>query len=156
FAGYMWRGHVTSMGGSWTVPRILRGSSAGSASTWIGAEASGPRGAFIQLGTIETEGSVRGPDGAPRARYQAFWSDARHGLHPQPLFPVNPGDDLSASLAAAGRQWRLAVLDRSSGAAARLLISDELAASFNRADWTQENRAGGEHRPDPYPNLAPV
>jgi hypothetical protein len=137
------------------VPRILNGSPAGSASTWIGAEAPGPRGAFIQLGTIETQGSATRPGGDPRARYQAFWSDARHGLQPQTLFPVNAGDDLSASLADAGKRWRLAIVDRSSGAS-RFFTGDEAATSFNRADWTQENRASGEHRPDPYPYLTTV
>jgi hypothetical protein len=38
----------------------------------------------------------------------------------------------------------------------RFFISDEVAASFNRADWVQENRASGQHRPDPYPHLTAV
>jgi hypothetical protein len=151
----MWRGNVASLGGSWTVPRILKGSPAGSGSTWIGAQAPGPRRAFIQLGSIETESSAARPGAAPRSGYQAFWSDARHRLHPQTLFNVNPGDDLTANLAAAGRHWKLAIVDRSSGAA-RFVTSDEAASAFNRADWTQENRASGEHRPDPYPRLTAV
>jgi hypothetical protein len=137
------------------VPRILKGSPPGSASTWIGAGARGPRRAFIQLGTIETQGSATRPGGDPRARYQAFWSDARHGLQPQTLFLVKAGDDLSASLAAAGKRWRLAIVDRSSGAS-RFFTGDEAATSFNRADWTQEKEASGEHSPDPYPHLATV
>jgi hypothetical protein len=72
------------------------------------------------------------------------------------LFRVNPGDALSASLGRAGKRWRLAIVDTTSGAAARFVTNDEAGASFNHADWTQENIASGEHEPDPYPQLTPV
>jgi hypothetical protein len=144
------------MRGSWTVPRVLNRSPAGSASTWIGAGAPGPQGAFIQLGSTETESSVGRLHRARQTRYEAFWSDVRHGLHPRKLFRVNPGDDLSATLMSVGKRWRLAIVDRTSRAAARLFTTEEAGASFNHADWAQENVTSGEHVPDPYPHLTAV
>jgi hypothetical protein len=52
FAGYVWRGHVESVRASWSVPGIRVGST-GRAGTWIGAQAPGSPGAFIQIGTNE-------------------------------------------------------------------------------------------------------
>jgi hypothetical protein len=69
FAGYVWRGHVASVQGSWTVPRILRGSPLGHAGTWIGAQAPGARRPFIQIGTNDDHFS------ATDSSYYAFWSD---------------------------------------------------------------------------------
>jgi len=152
FAGYVWRGHVSSLRASWTVPRILAESPHGSAGTWIGAEASG--GPFIQIGTNElTQATAHAPD----ARYVAFWSDTKQGFHPQSLFDVHSGDHLSASLTLTHDRWRLGIVDASSGAAAHFSTSDEAHASFNLAEWTQEDVRGGKARkPLPYPRLAAV
>src|SRR5579864_1176198 len=51
FAGYAWRGRVASVQASWTVPRIRRVSPPGHAGTWIGAQAPGALGPFVQIGT---------------------------------------------------------------------------------------------------------
>jgi Peptidase A4 family len=154
FAGYVWRGHVKSLRGSWTVPRVLGGSPGARAGTWIGAQASGNPGPFIQVGSDELEASH--PGDAPEARYEAFWSDVSHGFHPQALFRVNPGDDISASLTLAHKRWTLAIVDLSSGAAAHFSTGAEAHASFNEADWTQEDESNDTNKPFPYPHLTAV
>lgn len=53
FAGYVWFGHLNSVHGSWMVPRVLQGSPAGVAGTWIGAQSTGGPHAFVQIGTSE-------------------------------------------------------------------------------------------------------
>jgi hypothetical protein len=141
FAGYVWRGQVTSVQGSWRVPRVLAGSPLGSAaSTWIGAEAPGGPGPFIQIGTNEqrvspSEVLERGPG------YYAYWSDTKWTFHPRLLFPVSPGDDIRASLALARKRWTLAIVDPTSGASARFSTGDEThEGAFNEAS--------------PYPRLS--
>jgi hypothetical protein len=74
------------------VPRILRGSPLGHAGTWIGAQAPGARGPFIQIGTNDDHFS------ATDSSHYAFWSDTARNFTAQFLFSVKPGDDLSASL----------------------------------------------------------
>jgi hypothetical protein len=153
FAGYAWRGQVTSLRGSWTVPRIL-GGSRGSASTWIGVQAPGTAKPFIQIGSNEAEGFR--PGDAPEARYDAFWSDLAQGPHSHALFRVKPGDDLSASLTVSHDRWTLAIVDTSSGAAARFSTSAATRAPFEEAEWTQEDVAAGAAKPLPYPRLTPI
>jgi hypothetical protein len=153
FAGYVWRGHVTSLRGSWTVPRILN-SSRGSASTWIGVQAPGAPKPFIQIGSSEAVGFR--PGDAPEAHYYTFWSDVARGAHPHTLFRVDPGDDLSASLTRTHNRWMLAIVDRSSGAAERFSTRVETRAPFEEAKWTQENVADGAAKPLPYPQLSSV
>jgi hypothetical protein len=152
-AGYVWRGHVASLQGSWTVPRILN-NSRGSASTWIGVQAPGTPKPFIQIGSNEAEGYR--PGDAPEAHYDTFWSDVRQGSHRHALFRVNPGDDLSASLTLAHDKWTLAILDKSSGAGARFSTSAETGAPFEEAEWMQEDVANGAAKPLPYPQLSAV
>jgi Peptidase A4 family len=152
-AGYVYRGHVTSLRGSWTVPRILNGSH-GSASTWIGVQGPGAPKPFIQIGSSEAEGFR--PGDAPEARYYTFWSDAVRGAPPRTLFRVNPGDDLSASLTRTHNRWMLAIVDTSSGAAERFSTSAQTRAPFEEAAWTQEDVANGAATPLPYPQLGPV
>jgi hypothetical protein len=153
FAGYVWRGQVKSVQASWTVPRIVGGPS-GAAGTWIGAQA--PGGAFIQIGTKER--SVRPfALGARSTSYQAFWSDPTHHFRTELLFRVYAGDNISASLTQADRRWTLAIVDRTSGASARFSTRDEASASFNQAEWQQEDpRAGATGKPVPYPGLTAV
>jgi Peptidase A4 family len=152
-AGYVWQGHVRSLQGSWTVPRILNRSH-GSASTWIGVQAPGTPKPFIQIGSDEAEGFR--PGDAPEAHYNAFWSDVARGSRPHTLFRVNPGDDLSASLTLAENKWRLAIVDTSSGAAARFSANAETGAPLEQAEWTQEDVADGAAKPLPYPQLGAV
>jgi hypothetical protein len=150
FAGYVWLGHVTSVRASWSVPRIALGSF-GLAGTWIGAEA---RGAFIQIGTNEE--SFRPWELAPLEQgYQAFWSDPAHHFRAQRLFSVHPGDHMSASLTLADRRWTLVIIDKTIGRAAHFSTRDEADASFNRADWLQEDPGTKSHAA-PYPRLTAV
>lgn len=156
-AGYVWRGRVTSVHGSWRVPRILAGSSFRSmAGTWIGAEAPGESGQFIQIGTIEQrqrpwEVPERGPD------YYAFWSDTKLTFHPRFLFSVSSSDELRASLTLARKRWMLAIVDTTSGASAHFSTSEEAHGSFNEAEWVQEDVTDGVRgKASPYPRLSEV
>jgi hypothetical protein len=91
------------------------------------------------------------------ASYEAFWSATSRGFHPQFLFPVDAGDDISASLTLTYGRWMLAVVDGTSGHAARLSTSAEARASFNGAMWMQEdvsNQATGKLFT--YPELTPI
>lgn len=156
FAGYVWRGPVASVHASWTVPRVLRGSSPSSvAGTWIGATALNK--SFIQIGTNERGAPLIEAGKRGRGRYEAFWSDPKWGFHPLFIFRVNPGDDVLASLTLEHKRWMLAIVDATSGAAAYFSTRDETHASFNEAEWTQEdvmNDATG--KPFPNPRLTTV
>jgi hypothetical protein len=158
FAGYVWTGQVTSLAASWTVPPILRGSPPGRAGTWIGAEApGGANGPFIQIGTNEERYP---PDSVANGRadnYYAFWSDTAHNFHPQYVFSVQPGDSVTANLSLERGRWRLAIIDESSGSARRFTTSQETRASFNEAQWLQEDITNTDtNRLFPYPRLATV
>jgi hypothetical protein len=158
FAGYTWSGQLMAVRGSWTVPAIRRGSPPGVAATWIGAQAPGVPGPFIQIGTTEqyTLTSVAS-DGLPSHLYFAFWSDVARHFHPVVLFPVASGDDLSASMSLAHGKWTLAIVDETSGESAQLTTTDEARASFNEAQWTQEDVTDGKTKqPFPYPQLTAV
>lgn len=150
FAGYVWRGNVRSVRGSWTVPRVLTGSPSGLAGTWIGAQAQSGTRPFIQIGSNEQRSSVGD-------RYYAFWSDTRMGFHPRSLFAIHAGDELSASLRLTDRRWALAIVDASTGASAHLSTADETGTSFDEAEWTQEDpRNGHTGKIEDYPRLGPI
>lgn len=152
FAGYVWRGHVTSVQGVWTVPPIQGGSPLGRASSWIGAQAPGAPGPFVQVGTNEErEASTAEP---AHDVYYAFWSDVAHGFHPQILFSVQAGDHVSARLTLARARWTVAIRDTMSGAAVRFTTSDETHASFNEAVWFLEDITdAATAKPYPFPRL---
>jgi hypothetical protein len=158
FAGCSWYGHVQSVGASWAAPRVVPGSSPGVAGTWIGAQGpSTSRGTpFIQIGV--TEQTVTPSAKRPaRASFEAFWSTTSHGFHPQLLFPVNPGDDISATLTLTHERWKLVLIDATSGAVAHISTESEARASFIEAMWIQEdvtNQATG--KPFAYPQLTPT
>jgi hypothetical protein len=152
FAGYVWRGHVGSVRASWSIPGVRPGS-VGRAGTWIGAQAPGAPGPFIQIGTNE-ESFHPFPLMPSVTAYYAFWSDATNHFHPRFLFRVKPGDDVSASLALVSGQWRLAIVDETSGATARFSTEEEAGASFNLAEWLQEDVTdAATGKPFPYPRL---
>jgi hypothetical protein len=156
FAGYDWFGRVSSLRASWTVPLILARSGAGFAGTWIGAEASGPANTapFIQVGTNERSVASIGAD---FPGYYAFWSDTVHHFHPQRLFTVQAGDDMSAALTLENRHWRVAILDQTSGAHADFVTGEETRAVFSSAQWLQEDVTNSAtSRPYPYPVLSTV
>jgi hypothetical protein len=153
FAGFMWSGDVDSAHAGWTVPRVLAGSVAGEAATWIGAEAPGPsRGApFVQAGV--NEGNTGG--GSPF--YYAFYSTTKLHFHPVHLFDVSPGDQVSATLGRLGTSWQIDFVDRSLGRERTLRVAEGAGRHFNEAQYSQEDvtdaRTG---RPFPYPSLSPV
>ncbi len=152
FAGYVWRGHVESVRASWSIPGVRPGS-VGRAGSWIGAQAPGAPGPFIQIGTNE-ESFHPFPLMPSILAYYAFWSDTTNHFHPRFLFSVKPGDDMSASLALVSGRWRLAIVDKTSGATARFSTEEEAHASFNLAEWLQEDVTdAATGKPFPYPRL---
>jgi Peptidase A4 family len=156
FAGYVWRGHVTSVSASWTVPSVTEGSPCAVASTWIGATALDNSSSFVQIGTDERRCFVS-YERQVSDTYSAFWTDFAHDLEPQPLFPVNAGDDLKASLALARGRWTLTIADTTTGAHARFSISVSGDAAINQAEWTQEDDTNSTlHHLYPYPHLTTV
>lgn len=155
FSGYAWIGGVRSVGASFTVPRIADGSALSEAGTWIGAQGQGPPARFVQVGAIETRLWSRQQQRAVDV-YFTFWSDIARHFKAKLLFPVNPGDTLSASLVLANKQWMLAIADNTSGKKTRLSIAGEARASFDQAEWTQED-PGSEGDHARYPRMtAPV
>jgi hypothetical protein len=153
FAGYAWIGSVHSVGVSFTVPRIASGSALGEAATWIGVQGQGPPARFVQIGAIESRfWSDRRQKTVDV--YFAVWSDTARHFEPQPLFPVSPGDTLSAGLALANKRWTLTITDDTSRKKARFSIGDEADAPFNQAEWAQED-PGREHDHARYPQVPP-
>ena len=136
YAGYVWLGRVSSVQGTWRVPAILATSRPGLATTWIGAQGAGTRGAFIQVGTADLCGYS--PKHTLEDRYWAFWSDRAHDYHLQPLFSVKPGDRLSATVALSRSGWTLTISDAATHKAATL-NTGESHAPLNTAQWTQED-----------------
>jgi hypothetical protein len=162
FAGYEWRGHVSSVEASWTVPEIVLGSPCGGAATWIGAHAPGQTGPFIQVGTSEEclapSTSIAGAHfDVPDTRYAAFWSDKARHFVGQELFPANAGDQVAASLTLARQRWTVAIVDTTTGGWARFTTPEEANASFNQAQWTQVDLTSTRtRRLGPYPRLTGV
>jgi hypothetical protein len=149
-AGYVWSGPVTAVTGSWSVPR-MSGAGEAHASTWIGAQAPGPmlRPPFIQVGTVEDRAFAR-------PVYRAFWTDTRHGFHPQILFIVRPGDAVSTALSLVAGRWRVAIVDSSSGHRASFATRQEGVADFNLAEWLQEDPSQTSGQVMSYPQLSTV
>jgi hypothetical protein len=156
FAGYVWSGHVRSAHASWLVPVILGGSSNGYASTWIGALGHGAPATFIQIGTTEAREPASAAEKAHNV-YYAFWSDTKRGFRAKKLFPVRPGNEISATLLLRGRRWTLAVNDATSGAVAYFSTPDATPRSYVAAEWMQEDVARiATRQPGPYPRLSAV
>jgi len=157
FAGWNWVGHVASVKASWTVPRILVGSSPGFAATWIGADGPGQPSPFIQIGinVEKAKPTAPGVSIAPTASYWAFWSDTRHGYRGRFLFDVSAGDRITASLVFRGGRCWPAIEDVTSRRLARFSTRDETGAAFTRAGWTQEHVMDRQDA-DGYPSLSTV
>jgi Peptidase A4 family len=145
FAGYAWIGSVHSAGGSFTVPRIASGSPLSQAATWIGVQGGGPPARFVQIGEIESRFWSSQKQKTVDV-YFTVWSDTAHRYKPQPLFPVSPGDTLTASLTLANKQWTLAITDDTSRKKARFSIGAETDGPFNQA--------GRENDHARYPQMA--
>jgi Peptidase A4 family len=156
FAGYVRRGHVTSMSASWTVPSVTEGSRCADAATWIGAAARENSSSFVQIGTNERRCYVS-YENQVSDTYFATWSDVAHHEQTQPLFPVNAGDDLKASLAFTRGRSTLTIADSTTGAHARFSISTPGDAAINEAEWIQEDVTDSTlNRLYPYPHLTTV
>jgi hypothetical protein len=154
FASYAWQGReVRSVHGEWRVPEIEEGSPCGIASTWIAAYGEGQ--AFIQIGTIE--GCARpARDQLPlEAEYFTFWSDTSKRYHPHPLYQVQPGDPIEATLDIRHREWRLTIVDHGTGVKSRFATREETQRPPYIAEWAQEDpeRHNSEAR---YPRLDEV
>ena len=142
---------MRSLGASWTVPAIAKGSRNGFAGTWIGAqEAPGVTAPFIQVGTNEVKGAVSGA-----TIYYAFWTDTVRHFRAVPLFPVTPRTEVTASLRLAHGRWTVFIRDADSGREARFTTSEEGDASFGLGEWFQED-PGGPSSPVPYPAIQRV
>jgi hypothetical protein len=150
FAGYTQAGRLSAISASWTVPKVTGGS--GVAGTWIGAEAPGRPGPFIQIGTNEQ----RSTDSA-RAEYVSFWGDTTQHFEPTILFNVQPGDQIHASLRLDGPALQLSIIDATSNVESSFETEEEAHASFDSAQWLQEDVTNGKtSRRLAYPNLTPV
>ena len=147
-AGYVWSGRLSSVGASWSVPRMAPGFGEAHASTWIGAQATGvaKRAPFIQVGTTED----RGPDSRPV--YAAFWTDTRRGYHPQILFHLHPGDVVSCGLTMVAGRWSVLILDRTSGQKALFQTREEGDAGRSTSpNGSRRTRARTRARRPPTP-----
>jgi hypothetical protein len=156
FAGYVWRGPVRSVAASWRVPRVVGGPVPSLAATWIGAQGPAPAGPFIQVGTGQMLRGHRGA-GSSSGSYVAFWSDSERRFHPLTLFPVNAGDEMSASLALRHGRWLVTISDASTHRDRRFSTSDDTEGAFNEAEWTEEDpslRSTGHA--GPYPRQGAV
>jgi hypothetical protein len=153
-AGYVWRGPIVSVQGSWRVPRVLKSSRSGLAATWIGALGSGAQRPFIQIGTEELHGYSRSH--TAENRYWAFWSDTVHEFHPVFLGRVKAGDAITARLVLKHERWILTLTDVTSHAPVQFSTNEEAKASFTEAEWTQEDATGSTGSVSPYPVLSDV
>jgi hypothetical protein len=156
FAGYVWRGPVGSVAASWRVPRVLGGPAPSLAATWIGAQGPAPAGPFIQVGTSQMLRGHRGAGPSPGS-YVAFWSDSERRFHPLALFPVDAGDEMSASLALRHGRWLVTIGDASTHRDRRFSTSDDTEGVFDEAEWTEEDpslRSTGHA--GPYPRQGAV
>jgi Peptidase A4 family len=160
--GYLWRGDVTSVSASWTVPRLTKDEPRGIAGTWIGAESPGR---FIQIGVNEgrdapnTDADLRFlVKGLKQPLLYGFWSDTAHHFHPVPLPRVKAGDVVSVSLELLDGRWQLEFSDPRASVDVKLSTPDEATGSADDAEWLQEDvqTTYGANRLLPYPKLSPI
>jgi hypothetical protein len=155
FAGYEWNVDVRSVHAEWRVPHVIGRSPAGQAAAWVGAEAPGisGRAPFVQVGVHE--GNTGSKASAPPDFYYAFYSTTKRHFRPMPLFAVQAGDVVSASVWRTGRWWRMQLVDLTSGRRRTVSSSEGAGRTFNEALVDQEDvtdsRTG---KPYPYPRLS--
>jgi hypothetical protein len=138
FSGYVLRTRrVSSVRGSWVVPRLVAGDRPGAAAIWIAAEGSGatPTAPFIQVGV----NLVRTPAGDDE--YSAFWTDTARGFMPRFLTTVLPGDRLVAGLTLRDSRWHVALKDLTDHVDAAVVTAQDGTPTFNEAQWLQEDPA---------------
>ncbi|HTW13127.1 MAG TPA: G1 family glutamic endopeptidase [Solirubrobacteraceae bacterium] len=157
FAGYSEYGRTRAIAADWWVPSISRSSGTGVAGTWIGEQADGlvqTATPFIQVGVNEIRAYV--PQvGRIVTAYYAFWSDTALQFHPRPLFAVQPGDRISASMAQHDGHWSVAIADLTSHVSRRFTTAQDANASFSVAEWAQEDLTDAHNqKPLQYPERA--
>jgi len=153
FSGYVANMRsVSEVGATFVVPRIRRHTHGFAlAASWIGAQAPGRNGPFIQIGVNEVHLAL----GGRHAEYVAFWSDTRLHFHPRFLFAVGAGDTIATSLRHRHDGWMLAIADTTSGVARRFFTHDEARGAFNYAEWLQEDPSSGLTGDAlPYPGIS--
>lgn len=138
---------VTSVSAGWTVPTISTSSSAGDASTWIGAQSQS--GAFSQVGTVENRNSAND-------QYYAFWSDTARQFRPLFLLAVKPGDSVEARMTLEPGGWSLTLDDATSGKSRTIQTKYGANEQFNSCEWFQENPVYGQFVHTNYPTLSTI
>jgi hypothetical protein len=100
------------------------------------------------------ENSSAGPFGG---QYWAFWSDTARGFLPQPIFPVSPGDWISASLTQGATGWTVSIADRNTGSSSSFIDSTEGSSPFATGEWLQEDPShNAPHWQWAYQPTAPI
>jgi hypothetical protein len=92
---------------------------------------------------------------APTNVYWAFWTDPIHHYLPITLFPVRAGDQVSATLSLARGRWTVSISDTDSHASAVFSTAEEASASFDQAEWLQEDVSSSDPTSS-YPALSPI
>ncbi len=131
---------VPGGGGGGAIPRFAFGPDAGY--LWVG-----------RVRSLAASWSVPGvASGSSLGRASTWVAAQAPSLHGQGLFEVNPGDEISASLTLNRQRWTVQIRDTTSGAKPRFSTSEDAQASFNRAEWLQENAINNGAKP--YPSRA--
>lgn len=157
FGGYHERVEVREISARWRVPTIAPTSSPGFAATWVGAQSDRGGFPFIQLGVNEEALSAGAGHGVALS-YQGFWSDTTVGFHPVRILALDPGDLVSASMAQDTAGWRLVLDDRTTGKSAARQVNYGPGASYQEAEWVQEDPTDGRvvAQDLPYPTMGDV
>lgn len=163
WAGYVLsvpNGCATEVGATWAVPTLDCAASAldpGAAPTqdanWVGVDGTGTTADLFQTGTASE--CVNG------VQLSHAWYEDIQGNPPAPevaLFPVNPGDTISASVSqVTAGLWQYTITDATSGEASSQLAYSGPGAS---ADWIEEDpsveSANGTIQLVPFANCGAV
>ena len=155
FAGYQWHGPVRAVSANWQVPPLAQTVPTGITATWIGVQRSASdfwRIPFIQVGLNESSGP--GPFGG---QYWTFWSDTARGYRAQPIFPVSPGDWITASLTQGTTGWTVDITDQATGNSSSFIDGTEGSGTFALGEWLQEDPSHNDpHWQGSYQPTAPV
>jgi hypothetical protein len=161
-AGYRSPGRVTSVSADWKIPTVLAGT-VGFASIWIGVQADGDSGRFIQLGINEGRQitAAEAKLGVPNRDFPifayAYWSDTAHQFHPVYIGSVAAGDIVHASMTLVRGGWLLRFVDRHSLLSVHVTTDQEGSEPLPWAEWSLEDvRDDRANRLFPFPRLSAV
>jgi hypothetical protein len=157
FAGYDLIAPLGEIAADFTVPSILKAPPRGTyatASTWIGAQ--NAMGEFVQIGVTESASSDL--PGEPDLAYNGFWSSTALDFHPDSFAKVQPGDRIAVSMVLRSKGWVIRFDDESSGTSRTIQTDYGGGASFNAAEWIQEDPISSTDllRNLPYPQTSVV